>query len=58
MQVSNYFEYFEVSSYLRRTTQEPIVIAMGVPALYQLFREVYYEHLAGGLLEVCEADFF
>ncbi|KAK3278198.1 hypothetical protein CYMTET_13825, partial [Cymbomonas tetramitiformis] len=49
--VSNYFEYFKVASYLRRTTKEPIGITLGVPAVKELFKENYYQDLEGGILE-------
>lgn len=50
--VSSYFEYFMLAGYLRRVTKESIVIAMGLPAVKELFNPSYYEHLEGGILEV------
>jgi len=49
--VSSYFEYFMLAGYLRRVTKESIVIAMGLPAVKELFNPSYYEHLEGGILE-------
>ncbi|KAK3262174.1 hypothetical protein CYMTET_28956 [Cymbomonas tetramitiformis] len=49
--VSNYFEYFKVAGYLRRSTKESIVITLGVPAVRELFNDSYYKDLEGGILE-------
>ncbi len=49
--VSNYAEYYRLAAYLLRYTEEPIGVAMGVPALKELFEEKYYTELDGGILE-------
>lgn len=49
--VSNYFEYFKLAAYLKRATNGAIVIAMGVPAVQQLFDPKFYTHLEGGSME-------
>jgi hypothetical protein len=52
--VSNYFEYFKLAAYLKRATNGAIVIAMGVPAVQQLFDPKFYTHLEGGSMEVSQ----
>lgn len=49
--ISNYSEYYRLTSYFRRYTQEMIGVAMGVSSLVEVFNEKYYEHLEGGILE-------
>lgn len=49
--VSNYSEYFRLTSYFRRYTKEMIGVAMGINILYEIFNEKYYENLPGGILE-------
>jgi hypothetical protein len=49
--ISNYFEYYRLAAYLFRYTQQRIGIVLGVPSLHELFEEVYYTHLEGGILE-------
>lgn len=49
--ISNYSRYFKLAAYLSTFTQEPIVIAMGVPTLRQLFKDKHYSDLPGGILE-------
>ena len=49
--VSNYFEYFRLAAYLRRYSQMPIALAIGLPSLKDLFDESIYEELDGGILE-------
>ena len=49
--VSNYFEFYRLTAYFRRYTQEKIGVAMGVSNLLEIFDESYYTHLAGGILE-------
>jgi len=49
--VSNYFEYFRLSSYFRRFTNEPIAIVMGIKNLLDVYQTEYYENLDGGILE-------
>lgn len=49
--ISNYSRFHNVSGYLRRYTQNPVVMAMGVPTLTGLFAEEHYADLEGGILE-------
>ena len=49
--MSNYSEYYRLTTYFRRYTQEMIGVAMGINNLLEVFNEKYYEHLAGGILE-------
>ena len=49
--ISNYSEYFRLSAYFRRYTQEMVGVTMGVNNLVELFNEKYYENLPGGILE-------
>jgi hypothetical protein len=49
--ISNYGEFYRLAQYLSAYTQLPIGIALGVPTLIQIFREDYYDNLAGGILE-------
>ncbi len=49
--ISNYSEYFRLSSYFRRYTKEMIGVPMGINNLLEVFNEKYYEHLEGGILE-------
>ena len=49
--ISNYSEYFRLTSYFRRYTKEMIGVAMGINNLLEIFNEKYYENLAGGILE-------
>ena len=39
--ISDYFEYYRLAGYLARYTQEPIAVTMGVPSLFDLFKEEY-----------------
>ncbi len=49
--ISNYPEYYRLTSYFRRYTKEMIGVAMGIANLLEVFNEKYYEHLEGGILE-------
>jgi hypothetical protein len=49
--ISHYTHHYGLISYLRRHTQEPIVLALGIPNLIELIDEKYYADLHGGLLE-------
>ncbi len=49
--ISNYFEFYRLSSYFRRYTKEKIGVAMGVSNLLEIFSDKYYAHLEGGILE-------
>ena len=49
--ISNYSEYFRLTTYFRRYTKEMVGVAMGVNVLIEIFNEKYYENLEGGILE-------
>jgi hypothetical protein len=49
--ISNYSEYFRLTSYFRRYTKEMIGVTMGINNLIEIFNEKYYENLEGGILE-------
>lgn len=49
--ISNYFEFYRLTTYFRRYTQEMIGVAMGINNLLEVFNEKYYTHLPGGILE-------
>jgi hypothetical protein len=49
--ISNYSEYYRLSSYFRRYTKEMIGVAIGVNNLLEIFNEKYYDNLEGGILE-------
>ena len=49
--ISNYSEYYRLTSYFRRYTKEMIGVALGINNLLEIFNEKYYEALEGGILE-------
>lgn len=49
--ISNYFEFYRLTSYFRRYTKEMIGVVMGINNLLEVFNEKYYSHLEGGILE-------
>ena len=49
--ISDYSEYFRLTNYLRRYTQQSIAIVLGANSLPALFDEKYYADLDGGILE-------
>ncbi len=49
--ISNYSRFHNVTGYLRRYTNERIVMALGVPTLALLLEDRHYRDLGGGLLE-------
>ena len=49
--VTNYFEYYRLSAYLRRLVKEPIGLVLGLNNLADIFKEEYYDQLEGGILE-------
>ncbi len=51
--VSNYSEYFRLSSYIRQYTKNMIGIVLGINLLLEVFNEVYYKTLPGGIMEAC-----
>lgn len=49
--ISDYFEYYRLAAYLRRYTNKPIAVTLGLGSLLDLFNEEYYSTLEGGILE-------
>jgi hypothetical protein len=49
--ISSFGRYDPLAHHLRRYTPRPLLFAMGVPNLLELFEEKYYEELPGGILE-------
>lgn len=49
--ISNYLEFFRLTSYFRRYTKQMVGVAMGINNLLEVFNERYYETLDGGILE-------
>jgi hypothetical protein len=49
--ISNYPQYYRLTSYFRRYTKEMIGVAIGINHLLAIFNEKYYEDLEGGILE-------
>jgi hypothetical protein len=49
--ISNYSEFYRLTTYFRRYTKEMIGVALGVNNLIEIFNEKYYENLPGGILE-------
>ncbi|GAB1487767.1 hypothetical protein MASR2M8_02080 [Opitutaceae bacterium] len=49
--ISNYSEFFRLTSYFRRYTKEMIGVTLGINNLLEIFTERYYENLEGGILE-------
>lgn len=49
--ISNHGPYYRLVEHLSKVTQQPIGIALGVPALQAIMDERYYDTLSGGLLE-------
>ena len=49
--ISNYSEYYRLTSYFRRYTKDMIGVAVGINNLLEIFNEKYYDNLEGGILE-------
>ncbi|WP_018291561.1 hypothetical protein [Verrucomicrobium sp. 3C] len=49
--ISNYAEFYEISSYLARYAEGLVGVVLGIPLLEQLFSERYYSYVEGGILE-------
>jgi hypothetical protein len=49
--ISDYSEYYRLAAYLTRHTAGPIGITMGVSSLQDIFQDLYYKDLEGGILE-------
>jgi hypothetical protein len=49
--ISNYLEFYRLTSYFRRYTKHMVGVVMGINNLLEVFNEKYYEGLDGGILE-------
>ena len=49
--ISDYFEFYRLAQYLRRSTTNRIALVLGAGSLLELFNEKYYRKLQGGILE-------
>src|SRR4030088_2562267 len=49
--ISNYLEFYRLTSYFRRYTRQMVGVTMGINNLLEVFNEKYYENLEGGILE-------
>jgi len=49
--ISDYFEFYRLAQYLRRSTTGRIALVLGAGSLLDLFNEKYYQKLEGGILE-------
>jgi hypothetical protein len=49
--ISNYREFYRLTSYFRRYTKQLVGVVMGINNLLEVFNERYYENLEGGILE-------
>ena len=49
--ISNYSRFHNLSAYIRRYTTKPVVMALGIPTLAQIFDPQYYQDIPGGVLE-------
>jgi hypothetical protein len=49
--ISDYFEFYRLATFLRRSTTSPIAFVLGAGSLLQVFDEKYYSELDGGILE-------
>jgi hypothetical protein len=49
--ISNYSRFHSVATYLRRYTDQPVGMVLGLPTLAALFEEKHYHDLEGGILE-------
>jgi len=49
--VSNYAEFYKLSSHLGQYTDKRIRLVLGVTLMEEVFKEKYYESLGGGILE-------
>jgi hypothetical protein len=49
--ISNYREFYRLTSYFRRYTKQMVGVVMGINNLLEIFNEKYYENLEGGILE-------
>lgn len=49
--ISNYHDYYKMSSFIYRYTNKKMGIILGVYNLQEIFQTKYYSHLPGGILE-------
>jgi hypothetical protein len=49
--ITSFAHYSPLAGFLRRYTRQPVVFALGVPNLREIFDPKYYEDLEGGILE-------
>ena len=49
--ITNFAEFYRLAQFLFKQTSKPVALALGVPSLLEIFKEKYYEHLDGGILE-------
>jgi hypothetical protein len=49
--ISDYFEFYRLAQYLRRSTTGRIALVLGAGSLLELFNEKFYRKLEGGILE-------
>jgi hypothetical protein len=49
--ISDYFEFYRLAQYLRRSTDRKIALVLGAGSLLEILKESYYEDLEGGILE-------
>ncbi|MDT0645868.1 TonB-dependent receptor [Zunongwangia sp. F260] len=56
--ISNFQEYYKVVEYFSQFTRERMGLTMGVNTLIEVFKEDYYTHLSGGILEAFGKLFF
>ncbi|MCF6265574.1 MAG: hypothetical protein L3J57_03390 [Desulfuromusa sp.] len=49
--ITNFAEYYRLAQFLFKQTSKPVALALGIPSLREIFKEKYYEHLDGGILE-------
>jgi hypothetical protein len=49
--ISDYFEFYRLAQYLRRSTDQKIALILGAGSLLEILKERYYEDLEGGILE-------
>jgi hypothetical protein len=49
--ISNYLEFYRLTTYFRRYTKQMVGVVMGINNLLEVFNEKYYDGLDGGILE-------
>jgi hypothetical protein len=49
--ISNYGRFYRLVEYLRRYSDRPIGLPIGIPSPHEIFEEKYYDDLEGGILE-------